>query len=132
MVGAGNKPVSLHLYPAGSRDQAMTLAHDPGNSFWLVIDVQTSKNPNSLFAVSLKGTRNGTAVDLPVQTFNLFNAGMHRPEGEYFTTAWQADISELVHGGSVDLSKALEVTVRPFSGDASGIVRVTGMRVEAE
>jgi tyrosinase len=131
-VGAGNAPVSLHLYPAGTPDQAKALANDPGNTFWLVIDVQASNNPSSLFVVSLKATRRGTPVDLPVQTFNLFNAGMRRAEGEYFKTAWQMDISDLVHGGGVDLSKALEVTVKPVAGDSSGVVRVTGMRVEAQ
>lgn len=135
VVGAGNAPVVLSLAPTLPSDQATKLARDAGNQFWLVIDVETSKNPGSLFAVTVKAKRSvgSTAmVDAPVQTFNLFNAGMHERHGLSYSTAWQVDISDLVRASRVDLTKAVEVTVKPIAGNASGIVKVKGMRVEAQ
>jgi len=135
MVGTGNAPVVLNLAPSLPADQAAKLARDAGNQFWLVIDVETSKNPGSLFAVTVKAKRSvGSAVmvDAPVQTFNLFNAGMHERHGAGYATAWQVDISELVRTSRVDLTKPVEVTVKPIAGNASGIVKVKGMRVEQQ
>jgi len=131
-VGAGNQSVTMPLAPTLPAGEMTSLARDPGNAFWLIIEVETSRNPASLFVVTIKGSRHGAPVDQPVQTFSLFNAGMQQRQGAAYATSWQADISELVRGGGVDLTKEVEVTVKPVAGDASGIVRVKAMRVEAQ
>ena len=132
VVGQGNAPVVLHLSPTVPAGEVKTLTGDAGNQFWLVIDVETSKNPNSLFEILVKVSRRGAMVDQPVQTFNLFNAGMHARHGMAYTTAWQVDISDLVQSGKFDLAKNVEVTVKPVAGDSSGIVKVKAIRVEAQ
>ena len=135
VVGQGNAPVTMSLSPVVPADQAKSLARDGGNEFWLVIDVETTKNPNSLFEVFVKAKKsvsNGFLVNVPVQTFNLFNAGMHARHGMGYKTAWQVDISELLRTSRVDLTKPLEVTVKPLAGDSSGVVTVRHMRVEAQ
>ena len=135
VVGQGNAPVTMTLAPAVPADKLKTLAQDGGNQFWLVIDVETAKNPNSLFQILVKvkkSVSNPVLVNQPVQTFNLFNAGMHARHGMSYKTAWQVDISDLVRTSRLDLSKPLEVTVRPVAGDSSGLVTVHHMRVEAQ
>jgi len=131
-VAQGNAPVIVQLNPAVPADQVKTLARDAGNQFWLVIDVETARNPNSLFEVLVKVNRRGVAVDEPVQTFNLFNAGMHKRHDMSYATAWQVDISDLVRTGRMDLAKTVEVTIKPVAGDASGIVRIKHVRIEAQ
>jgi tyrosinase len=134
-VAQGNAPVVMTLAPVVPEAQAKSLARDGGNQFWLVIDVATTKNPASLFEVQVKvkKTASGTAMEQKtVQTFNLFNAGMHQRHGAGYKTAWQVDVSELVRTSKLDLTKPVEVTVKPQSGNASGLVTISHMRIEAQ
>ncbi len=134
-VAAGNAPVVMTLAPSVPADQAKALARDGGNQFWLVIDVATTKNPGSLFEVQVKVKKTvaGTAMEQKtVQTFNLFNAGMHQRHGLGYKTAWQVDVSDLVRASKLDLTKPVEVSVKPQAGNASGIVTISHMRIEAQ
>ena len=135
VVGAGNAAVTLQLNPSISAGQIKTFARNDGTQFWLVIQVEASKNPGSLFGVTVKAKRSAGStvmVDAPVQTFNLFSAGSHQRHGMGYATDWQVDISGLVRSSRVDLAKPLEVTVKPVAGNSSGIVRVKAMRIEAQ
>ena len=134
-VATGNTPIVMSLTPAVPADKAKALARDGGNQFWLVIDVATTRNPASLFEVEVKVKKSvtGTATEQrTVQTFNLFNAGMHKRHGMGYKTAWQVDVSELVRTSKLDLTQPLEVTVKPQAGDASGLVTISRMRLEAQ
>ena len=134
-VAQGNAAVTMTLAPIVPADQAKSLSRDGGNRFWLVIDVATTKNPGSLFEVQVKVKKTvaGTAMEQKtVQTFNLFNAGMHQRHGLGYQTAWQVDVSDLVRTSKLDLTKPVEVTVQPQAGNASGLVTISHMRIEAQ
>ncbi len=134
-VSRGNVPVVMSLLPALGETAVKALARDAGNRFWLVIDVATTRNPRALFEVQVKAKRTaaGTAMEQKtVQTFNLFNAGMHERHGMGYKTAWQVDVTDLVRGSRLDLTKPLEVTIKPAGGEAGGLVTINRMRIEAQ
>lgn len=134
-VAPGNLPVIMTLTPKLPEAEVKTLARDGGNRFWLIIEVSTKKNPRSLFEVSVaaKKAAGGSATEQKtVQVFNLFAAGMHQRHGTGYKTAWQVDITELVRGSRLDLAKPLDITIKPKAGDASGLVTISKMRVEAQ
>jgi tyrosinase len=135
VVAQGNAPVVMSLAPLLAAGAVKALARDAGNSFWLVIDVATTKNPNALFEVQVKARKlaTGTAMEQKtVQTFNLFNAGMHKRHGLGYKTAWQVDVSDLVRTSKLDLTKPVEVTIKPVGGEAGGLVTINHMRIEAQ
>ena len=134
-MAQGNAPVVMTLAPALAADAVKALTRDGGNQFWLVIEVATTKNPRSLFEVLVKAKKSATGAaveDRTVQTFNLFNAGMHQRHGLGYKTAWQVDLSELVRSSKLDLTKPVEVTVKPVGGEAGGLVTISHMRIEAQ
>jgi len=134
-VAQGNAPVAMTLAPILTDAAVKALARDAGNAFWLVIDVATTKNPRALFEVQVKvkKTATGAATEQKtVQTFNLFNAGMHERHGLGYKTAWQVDLSELVRASKLDLTKPVDVTVKPVGGEAGGLVTISHMRIEAQ
>lgn len=134
-VAQGNAPVVMTLAPALAESAAKALARDGGNQFWLVIDVGTTKNPRALFEVQIKTKKSATGTAMEqrtVQTFNLFNAGLHVRQGKGYKTAWQVEISDLVRSSKLDLTKPVEVTVKPAGGEAGGLVTISHMRIEAQ
>ncbi len=134
-VAQGNAPVVMTLAPALEASAVKALTRDGGNQFWLVIDVATTKNPRSLFEVQVKAKKAATGEateQRTVQTFNLFNAGMHQRHGLGYKTAWQVDVSELVRASRLDLGRPVEVTVKPVGGEAGGLVTIGRMRIEAQ
>ena len=100
-----------------------------------MIDVGTTKNPRALFEVQIKTKKSATGTAMEqrtVQTFNLFNAGLHVRQGKGYKTAWQVEISDLVRSSKLDLTKPVEVTVKPAGGEAGGLVTISHMRIEAQ
>jgi hypothetical protein len=134
-MAVGNTPIVLSLAPTVPADKAKALARDGGNHFWLVIDVQASRNPQALFGVDLKVRKsvgNATPVQQSVQTFNVFNAGMHKRHGLGYKTAWQVEVTDLVRAARLDLTQPIEVTITPQGGDAAGAVTISRARIEAQ
>jgi tyrosinase len=135
VVAPGNKPVVMTLTPALADSAVKALARDGGNQFWLVIDVATPKNPRSLFEVQVRAKKSATGTaeeQRTVQTFNLFNAGMHERHGTGYKTTWQVDVSELVRSSKLDLTKPVEITVKPVGGESGGLVKISAMRIEVQ